>query len=189
MQGATYKRPAFVSRFDSGKQVQSRVRLDNISVGASPQGVFCEGDGYVLAHENDSRLRRRASNAWSNLNPADIRKADIQQNNIGLQLFNFLQGFLSLGRFAHHFDIRIRPQNGAKGPPGYLVVIDEYDPYGGHHFLSGGDLTTGHYIRHAMNFYRVITADAQRILHQFSRHAKCESVCNARCDPMPQVGQ
>jgi len=38
---------------------------------------------------------------------------------------------------------------------------------------------TDHYMRHGVNFYRVITPDAERILHQFSGLAKWESDCNA----------
>jgi hypothetical protein len=54
------------------------------------------------------------------------------------------------------------------------VIIDEYDPYGGHDFPSRHDLATGEYMRRVLNFYRVYTADAERILHQFSPHAKGE---------------
>src|ERR1700685_3885644 len=111
MERTAYKRTALMRSLDGREQVQPGVGLDNIPVSSASQGVFRQGDGYVLADEDNARFGRDCSNTRRNLNSAPIRQADIQQDNVRAKLLDLLKRFLALGRLANYFQVRVRSQD------------------------------------------------------------------------------
>ena len=61
----------------------------------------------LLAQEKDFRVRSKLANFSSGGDAIQFRKADIQENQIRLQLFGFLNGFQSICRLPD--DLKLSP--------------------------------------------------------------------------------
>src|SRR5574340_526267 len=100
MKSAANERSALMRRIDRGEQVQPGVRLHYVAIGAATQRIFSQRNRNMLDDKNDARLRRNGWYTRNDLDAADIRQADIQQNDVGMQFFDLLERLFALGRLA-----------------------------------------------------------------------------------------
>jgi len=96
---------------DGGQQIAAGVRLHHVTATAHPERVFCHPDGVVLAHEDDARLRGNFANPARRFYSADSGQADIQQDDVGMHLPRFLDGFFSVDSLANDLNIRTAVYN------------------------------------------------------------------------------
>jgi hypothetical protein len=119
----TYEDPAFTGRFDGGQEIATGVRLDHVTARAGAEGSLGHSDRIVLAHEHNSRFRGKLANSVSSFKTTDSRETDVQQDNVGMQVARFLDGFFSVSRFGHDLKVWIGAKHRSNAAPGHFVII------------------------------------------------------------------
>ncbi len=104
----------------------SCVGLHDIAPRATPnvQGLLSYRWTPVLGDEKDSAGRSDGADAPGHFNAIELRKPDVQQDQVRLQFFSLADCFQSIRSFPDDLEFRIFPEErGNEVPPG-LKVID-----------------------------------------------------------------
>ena len=75
--------------------------------------------------KDDVRIRRTAANTRGGFDAAHSRQADVEQDQVRLQLFGFENCLFPVRCLTNHIQSGITGEKGADYPPDHLVVIDD----------------------------------------------------------------
>jgi hypothetical protein len=113
-------------RFHRRQEFMSGTGLYDVAPRACPdaQGVLSYRRALVLTNEKDSAGRSAGADSPRNFDAIELRQADIQQNQAGLQLFTLADRFQSIRRFADNLEFRTVLEHSVNETPPGLEVID-----------------------------------------------------------------
>src|SRR5262249_46760284 len=93
----------------------------------------------MFTHKKDPVRRVGGENPFSGLDPAERRKPDVQQNEIGLQRISLLNRFRAVRRLANDSPLDRRLQNVANmAAPWFVVVYNQHTMNQFHERFSRG---------------------------------------------------
>jgi len=116
---------AIMHRADSVQQLCSSIDFCNIPVPAHLQRIFYHLQRIVLAQEDNPRFWRNSAYAPGSLNATDSRQTDVQEDQIWLKLFSFLDRLLAIRSLANYIQDGVLGKQRANGSSDHRVVIDD----------------------------------------------------------------
>ena len=127
-QSGTHKPLALNDGFHSKEQFFFSVRLNDIAVRTRPQSRRCHICGLFLGKENDFGLWGHFANLFSGLDSVQLWKADIQQNQVRLQLLRFTNRISAVRTLTHDLQSGIAFELRCYEASPRLKVIHSKDP-------------------------------------------------------------
>ena len=106
-QAAADKLPAIKNRLDSSEQVGCSLCLRNVAPCSQAKGCLHQLWGRFLRHEDYLGFRCEFANLSSGFDSIQRWESDIEENQVRLQFFSFLNCFLPIGHFAD--DLQVWP--------------------------------------------------------------------------------
>jgi hypothetical protein len=123
----TNKQLALENGFHGGQQFPCGVRLNDIAPRARAQSFFYDVPRAIFAYKQNLGLRGQLSDTACGLDSIQRRKANIEQDEIGLQFSGFLHRLQAVRCFSDNSQVRLFLKDRTDKTTPRLEIIDYED--------------------------------------------------------------